>query len=113
MINPIPIYLAHKYAKDAGESIERAVNYLSKGDNGAAIRELDCIGARSKPAYGHEIISAIVFYLKGLAESNMGNKDSAIFYLDIVDGISSTFVFKGRRTLLEIKEDARKLKFQL
>lgn len=113
MINFVGPLLALKYSKETVEKIRQAVNLIVNDRNQEAIRILDTIGARDNPQFGHEIISASVFYYKGMAESNLGNNISAQFYLNIVEKIPTWRVITGRQTLKDIKEEARKLKFKL
>lgn len=109
----VKILSALKYSVSSTKKIEYAVSLICNGHDIEAIRVLDTIGARANPQYGHEIISATVFYYKGMAEFNLGNEESALFYLSLVEGIPSWRVLYGRSTLLEIKEEARKLKFRI
>ena len=44
---------------------------------------------------------------------NLDRVDDSIFYLDIVEKIPSWYVISGRSTLNDIKEEARKLKYQI
>lgn len=107
-----PILLSGKYSTESTRKIFKAVELLGKDDE-EALRILDTIGTRSNPSYGHEILSAAVFYYKGIAAYNLGRDKDAKFYLDIVDNIPSWYVVFGRSTLKDIKEEARKLKFKI
>jgi len=113
MIDFVGPLLALKYSKETVNKIKQTVCLIVNGQNQEAIRILDTIGARDNPQFGYEIISASVFYYKGMAESNLGNNTSARFYLDIVEKIPTWRVVTGRQTLKDIKEEARKLKFKL
>ena len=113
MINFVGPLLDLKYSASATNAIEQAVELICDDRNVEAIRILDTIGARAKPQYGHEIISAVVFYYKGMAEANLGNIDSARYYLEIVEKIPSWRVIFGKETLNDVKEEARILKFKI
>lgn len=113
MINIIKPLLSLNYSSQATNSIKKAVELICEDKNAEAIRILDTVGARAKPQYGHEIISAVVFYYKGYAEKNLGNYDSARFYLELVEKIPSWKVIFGKDTLNDIKEEARMLKYKL
>lgn len=114
-MNPIPLlnaFLVGKYSAESTKKIIDAVQLINNDDE-AAIRILDTIGARANPQYGHEILSASVFYFKALALYNLDRVDDAIFYLDLVETIPSWYVIMGRDTLNDIKEEARKLKYKI
>lgn len=106
------IFFAGKYSTESAKKIFDAVQLIYH-DDAKALRILDTIGARSNPEYGHEIISAAVFYYKALASYNLDRVDDSIFYLDIVEKIPSWYVISGRSTLNDIKEESRKLKYQI
>ena len=101
-----------KYSVESTNKMMEAVNLLNI-DSEEALRILDTIGARPNPEYGNEIISAITYYLKGVASYDLGRERDAIYYLGLVEKIPSWYVVMGRRTLNDIKEEARKLKFKI
>ena len=107
-----PIFLSGKDSTQSTKIILKAVNMLGKDDE-EALRILDTLGARENASYGHEILSAAIYYYKGYAAYNLGRDKDAKFYLDIVENIPSWYVVFGRSTLKDIKEEARKLKFKI
>lgn len=106
------IIKAVKYSTESAKKITEAVQLIYHND-AKALRILETIGARANPKYGHEIISAAVFYYKALASFNLDRTNDSIAYLDVVEKIPSWYVIYGRSTLNDIKEEARKLKFQI
>lgn len=105
----LKVFFAGQISLFTQEKLQKAVELLYT-DPAEANRILDTIGARQRPRYGQEILSAAVFYYKGIASDLLGRDRDAVFYLDIVEEIPSWYVIYGRATLEDIKEEARQLK---
>ena len=108
----LPVLLSGKYSVESSKKLKEAVNLIYH-DSEEAIRILDTIGARPNPQYGNEIISAAVYYYKGLASYDLNRIQDAKYYLGLVEKIPSWYVVLGKRTLNDIKEEAKKLKYKI
>lgn len=94
---------------NSARKLKKAVDLILV-DNEEAIRILDSIGASTSPPYGKEIISAAVFYYKGVALNSLKRYQEAKYYLGLVEEIPSWYVMYGKNTLKDIKKEARELK---
>lgn len=108
----LPILLSGKYSVESTKKLKEAVNLIYH-DSEEAIRILDTIGARPNPQYGNEIVSAAVYFYKGVASYDLGRERDAIYYLSLVEKIPSWYVVMGKSTLMDIKEEAKKLKYKI
>lgn len=105
------ILLSGKYSVESTKKLKEAVNLIYH-DSEEAIRILDTIGARPNPK-GNEIIRAAVYFYKGVASYDLGRERDAIYYLSLVEKIPSWYVVMGKSTLMDIKEEAKKLKYKI
>lgn len=79
-----------------------------------ALTLLDSLDLPSNPKYGLELSTAAVYYLEAFFFFyGKQDKESAIMCLGVVDDIPEWRVIYGKQTLLEIKEEAKKLRQQI
>lgn len=108
----LPLLLSGKFSTESTIKLKKAVELIYH-DSEEAIRILDTIGARPNSQYGYEIISAAVYYFKGLASYDLDRIQDAKYYLGLVEKIPSWYVVFGKSTLNDIKEEARKMIYKI
>lgn len=84
---------------------------LINNDSRRALELLCDINVSIFPDYGDEIASALVFYLKAIVYCDLDRYEDALLCLSNVQGISTFGVVFGRKTLLGIQEEAKKLEY--
>ena len=101
----------------ANEKLQLAARLLDCKDNPDICKDglkiLDSIGVGSNPGFGKEIIGASVYYMKALFYQALSDDTMAKYCLNVVEEIPQWYVIYGRDTLLDIKEEARKLRRQI
>lgn len=116
-INPQEVYKAvntQNKLRDVLKEVSELLPYIdSVHVPDYALLLLESLGLKPDSEYGYELATAAVYFNKALFYNAKGDADSALSCLQVVAEIPEWRVIYGKKTLLDIKEEAKKLKTEI